>query len=418
MVSVFGVEWVSTYIPIAISLLDVFKSQVLGGKHRLTEEENSFVSQTTGFVDESGSVIRGGKKRKSQTRKDDQKALSQLQQISDVSQARYRFVSDNFMRRHALGPYAGASASASAVSEVEESEEKALYSEESDDWVVEALTQKSPEESIVDTSVGVSYGTDGASLSVGVEFDFGRKSSRRKRPSISQVAKQANVPPKSKQSGPRVSDRESGVMGRLRAAGANSLVGRSLLGAYPGDVPAPYDAADANGMFNLAMKYGYGDWSDDDIEFAKRSAPRRRRKKTSSGGSRTRERGSNQIGIGFELGSSSSSSKSNRSTPRYKTKSTSGAQADAKPEKARTIKKRRSTSAESENVESSAVVGPALDQIKKKAEEQASRGSSILAKGGKGVKASQQELQNKGSVVGPAMDAMKKRSASEFESGS
>jgi hypothetical protein len=415
MVSVFGIEWVYTYLPILASLLDVCKHQVLQGKYGLRREEKAIVSQTTGFVDESGSAVRGGKKRKAQTRKDDQRALSQLQQIGDVSQARYRFVSDHFMRQHAIGPYAGAT----ALVEVEEILEKPYrHSEESDgDWVIEALTQKDPEQSSIDTSVGVSYGSDGASLSVGVELDFGgKRKKQKKRPSISEVARQTSASSKSKSkrpTGPRVSDRESGVMGRIRAAGANSLVGRSLLGAYPGDAPAPVDAADANGMFDVAMKYGYGDWSDGDDEHTAKSRHRRKRRKTSSGARGTRER-SSSIGIDFELGSSSSSS--SRKTPtspaRYKTKSTSELQSELKSGKSRHRKKRRTKPMELQNeyADGSTVVGPALDFLNETAEAKSNDGSSESTKvrQTRNIKRSPQESPNKNKVVGPAIDMLEK----------
>jgi hypothetical protein len=412
MISVFWIEWVYTYLPILASLLDVCKHQVLQGKYGLRGEEEATVSQTTGFVDESGSAVRGGKKRKGQTRKDDQRALSQLQQIGDVSQARYRFVSDHFMRRHAIGPYAGAT----ALVEVEEILEKPYHhNEESDgDWVVEALTQKDPEQSSIDTSVGVSYGSDGASLSVGVEFDFGgKRKKQKKRPSISEVARQTSASSKSKKpTGPRVSDRESGVMGRIRAAGANSLVGRSLLGAYPGDAPAPVDAADANGMVDVAMKYGYGDWSDGDDEHTAKSRHRRKRRNTSSGARRTRER-SSSIGINFDFGSSSSSSRKTRKSPaRHKTKSTSESQSELKSGKSRHRKRRRTKPMElqNEDADGSTVVGPALDFLNETAEAKSNDGLSEATKVRKtrNIKRSPQESPNKNKVVGPAIDMLEK----------
>jgi hypothetical protein len=412
MVSVFGIEWVYTYLPILASLLDVCKHQVLQGKYGLRGEEEAIISQTTGFVDESGSAVRGGKKRKAQTRKDDQRALSQLQQIGDVSQARYRFVSDHFMRRHDIGPYAGAT----ELVEVEEILEKPYHhSEESDgDWVVEALTQKDPEQSSIDTSVGISNESDGASLSVGVELEFGgKRKKQKKRPSISEVARQTSAYSKSKKpTGPRVSDRESGVMGRIRAAGANSLVGRSLLGAYPGDAPAPVDAADANGMFDVAMKYGYDDWSDGDDEHTAKSRHRRKRRKTSSGERGTRER-SSSIGIDFEFGSPSSSSrKTGKSPARYKTKSTSESQSEMKSGKSRHRKKRRTKPMELQNgyADGSTVVGPALDFLNETAEAKSNDGSleSTKVRQTRNIKRSPQESPNQNKVVGPAIDMLEK----------
>jgi hypothetical protein len=106
-------------------------------------------------------------------------------------------------------------------------------------------------------------------VSVGVGFAIGestrKRSKKKSSSSISSLARQSTSSTnRRKSSGPRVSDRKGGVMGRLRAAGANSLMGRNILGAYPGDLPPPQEAADPNGLYGLAERYGYGDWSDGD----------------------------------------------------------------------------------------------------------------------------------------------------------
>eukprot|EP00980_Cylindrotheca_fusiformis_P000093 scaffold19_cov114-Cylindrotheca_fusiformis.AAC.40 len=411
MFSVFGVEWVSTYLPIVISLLKLFQSQVLRGGNGLTEQDDPFVSQTTGFVDESGSVVRGGKKRKSQIRRDDQKALVQLKRIGDITQARYRFVSDSFMRRHAIGQYAGEL----AFVDVEETMVKPLHSEESDDdWVAKALDQNISEEARIDPFVGVSYGSNGASISAGIELaSGGSKRKKRKRPLVSEVARQTYVSSKPKKpKGPRVSDRESGMMGRIRAAGANSLVGRSILGAYPGDVPAPYDAADPEGMIDLATRYGYGDWSEDDNGI-KRTGTKRKKKRSSS----KRHRGSdgedrlNHVGIGFEFGSRSSQ-QIPRSPTRHKTTRSPEAVAEGMLTESRVRRKRRSISGDSrsKSAQHGTTLGPALDYLKNRAAAESEKRSSDSAKTEKKSKRPQQELERKDSVLGPAMDMLDKRS--------
>mmetsp|Transcript_804 Transcript_804/g.1774 ORF Transcript_804/g.1774 Transcript_804/m.1774 type:complete len:240 (+) Transcript_804:121-840(+) len=122
-------------------------------------------------------------------------------------------------------------------------------------------------------------------------------------------------------------------MGRLRAQGANSLMGRSILGAYPGDLPPPDEAGSSRGVVDLARRYGYGDWSDeedgaDDYAFggegsdddedsfmdfsmdeeelggAKKTRKRRRKSKSS------RQQQSGGVSIGFSVGSSSQESPS------------------------------------------------------------------------------------------------------------
>ena len=72
-------------------------------------------------------------------------------------------------------------------------------------------------------------------------------------------------------------------MGRLRDLSSNNLVSRSLLGAYPRDALPPTEAASATGLLDLATKYGYGDWSDeDDDEYGAPVKQRKKRTKTSS----------------------------------------------------------------------------------------------------------------------------------------
>lgn len=55
-----------------------------------------------------------------------------------------------------------------------------------------------------------------------------------------------------------------GVWGRLRAVSATSYIPSRILGAYPGDAPPIEEAGNANGVLDLARRYGYGDWSDDE----------------------------------------------------------------------------------------------------------------------------------------------------------
>jgi hypothetical protein len=109
MESILANEWIQTYPPTLAALLNVIVFQVFPSNRRLASGEETAVSQTTGFVSTDGSTVRGSRKRKAQTRKDDQKALNQLMQIGDVSQAKYCFLSQSFMERHGLGAYASES---------------------------------------------------------------------------------------------------------------------------------------------------------------------------------------------------------------------------------------------------------------------------------------------------------------------
>ncbi len=78
-----------------------------------------------------------------------------------------------------------------------------------------------------------------------------------------------------------VSDRDggSGVLGRLRAATSENFLSRHLMGAYPGDALPIEEAGNANGLFDLARKYGYKDWITASNE-AKRKVRVKRKKES------------------------------------------------------------------------------------------------------------------------------------------
>lgn len=155
----------------------------------------------------------------------------------------------------------------------------------------------------VETPFGVALNCSGTSISVGVEFGSVKRKKRRK--TLEEAASEIASNPRQRPLGPRTSDREGGggVLGRIRAVGANSLVSRSLFGAYPGDAVPPSEAASAMGVISLAEKYGFGDWSDDEgddeNEFTYDPPHRKVRKK---------ERKPTPSSVKFEFGLSSSTS--------------------------------------------------------------------------------------------------------------
>lgn len=265
-------EWMETYLPYASTSIKWAVAQMFPRVFGQVEQGDLPLSQTTGFVGADGSAVRGVKKRSSQMKKEDQRALDQLKKVGDVSQARYRFLSEGFMRRHGIGRFAEkGTSSGRRASEIDDlspllisrdnSEVLTVTEPESDaEWIVSALTQNEE-----DRKEQMSSGRTGLSQpSVTVGLEIGRRSrSRKKRSTIADPTWLTSEREK-KQVGPRLSDRDSGVMGRIRAAGANSLVGRNILGAYPGDVPAPSDAANPRGLIDFARRYGYGEWSDSD----------------------------------------------------------------------------------------------------------------------------------------------------------
>jgi hypothetical protein len=277
---ILAVEWLGIYVPFipnwtSYMIYEVLKIQRPSARGR----GESAVLRTSGFLGADGRSVRAGKKKKAQTKREDQKALDQLKKLGDVKEARYLFLSQSFMKRHSLGPYSSSEKGGNdfhvKVDQIGEElreyvDEDAIESDS--EWIVEALTLNDNEEeslvSPVESDLGLSFGSDGPTVSIGVGFSIGENPRNRpKKPpsSLSSIVRQSQSGVKRKKTaGPRVSDRDSGVLGRLRAAGASSLMGRNLLGAYPGDLPPPHEAADPSGLYDLARRYGYGNWSDDD----------------------------------------------------------------------------------------------------------------------------------------------------------
>ena len=264
-----------------------------------------------------GSARRGrfGSNKKAQTARKkaaDQVAVGKLRSLAGdgvaggiARDSRYCHLSSSFMKRHALGPYS-LEIDAKAVRDtlvqdvVEESvaehgEELVLdalkgekgdkeiqeETEEEEDWVVQALSadQIQKEEvneieddlmSRVEPYVEIETGNSGEnSVSFGVDFTIGGS---RRRPSTRDAVLKAAAESRSyvaggrrrKVVGQRSSDRDGGggVLGRIRAAGGDMIPAR-VLGAYPGDAVPIEEAGSPNGLFGLASRYGYGDWSDD-----------------------------------------------------------------------------------------------------------------------------------------------------------
>lgn len=343
-----ALEWVKVYLPDIARVANYIECDVLKRKKRSGRQQgepDNFMN--AGFVN-IGEGSRLGRLPKKARKKEDQKALSQLHDIGDVNEAKYRFVSTSFLERHGIGPYNV------DVSEMEldrHSSSKRPFSrknrmvleeeEESDSgWILDALgVEKEEEEKSVlpfDTNVGVSVGSGGPSVSVGIQFNSKRgivkKSSSQNLRDVLESSSSHSSKPK-RPLKPHVSDNESGFLGRIRAQGANSVVGRSILGAYPGDLPSPDEAGDSRGVIDMAQRYGYGDWSDEDDDGAdgysfggdqeddddedhffmddedeirpkKRSTKRTKAKKRRS--SSSRKQNLQSVEIGFDFGGSSS----------------------------------------------------------------------------------------------------------------
>lgn len=264
-----------------------------------------------------GSTKRGrfGANKKAQTARKkaaDQVAVGKLRSLAGDGVAggigrdsRYCHLSSSFMKRHVLGPYSleidakaardGLVQDVVGESVAEHGEELVLdalkgekgdketqeETEEEEDWVVQALSadQVQKEEvfeaeeglnSHVEPYVEIETGSSGEnSISFGVDFTIGGS---RRRPSTRDAVLKAAAESSSsvaggrqrKLVGQRSSDRDGGggVLGRIRAAGGDMIPAR-VLGAYPGDAVPIEEAGNPNGLFGLASRYGYGDWSDD-----------------------------------------------------------------------------------------------------------------------------------------------------------
>ena len=290
----------------------------------------------------------GANKRAQTARKKaaDQVAVGKLRSLAGEGGAggiardsRYCHLSSSFMKRHALGPYSleidAKAARDSLVQDVvgesvaEHGEELVLdalkgknveveapdETEEEEDWVVQALStdqiQKEEDDNSrerpyqVEPYVEIETGSSGEnSVSFGVDFTIG---GQRRRPNTRDAMLKAAAESRSsiaggrrrKVVGQRSSDRDGGggVLGRIRAAGGDMMPAR-VLGAYPGDAVPIEEAGNANGLFALARRYGYGDWSesevtDDDDDYddddnaigsddRRRSRPTRRRRRRKS----------------------------------------------------------------------------------------------------------------------------------------
>lgn len=325
MFFVWMAEFIQTFLPPlanAFSLLAtaIFGAESLRGTSRLQQDVDSTKhvnDQYVAFVD-NRRAIRGKHKTKA-NQKADQEAADQLRQVGSVVEARYRHLSQDFMKRHGLGPYNDEDATATITDADElraaDDDDKVrrqrhvVDEHEDTNWVVEALTTDKltpiKKKRISSSKPSLDLGVSTSGVTVGVSFSLGggtaapttatRTTSRSRRRKTLIAAATSRVSEKKPMAGPRVSDREGGggVLGRIRDFGANNLVSRSLLGAYPGDALPPPEAANANGLAEFAIKYGYGDWSDEEDDAttasfgasasAKRSKKRRKRSPSSHG---------------------------------------------------------------------------------------------------------------------------------------
>jgi hypothetical protein len=315
-------------------------------------------SELSSFVD--GRAL-DRKARRKVTKQEDSIAASYLKQVG--RDARYRYVSLSFLQKHGLGPYKQEGHTRDEMDDnthqdslendmqhgiIKSKNKKKRGGEPAEDddvdWIFEALTRDDISSNAEGTT-NINTESDESSNNGGLKPSSQSSTPGRSRRRSKSLLAAATVSDSSTKrlkaaSRPRVSDRQGGggVLGRIRDLGANNLVSRSILGAYPGDALPPNEAASANGLSTFAMKYGYGDWEDEseDDEYLKSAANRsptkkRRRPALLGNASKLFDVGSNiekrrklssrkekkrSLNLSFELGvSSESSPKSKPSIP-------------------------------------------------------------------------------------------------------
>lgn len=227
-------------------------------------------------------------------------ALQQLQQVGNVAQAKYKYCSEAFRQRHGLGIYSDSGSHRqrkeeeakliSVVSRVLEtksdvgrarpSRREDMKEQDPVDWIMQALMADG--DSAVSISSAAAYYDD--SLDDGITLSPVDQQRRLIQQALLADLAQNQQLQKGQNAGlarPRASDRDSGMFGRIRAGvGSNT---RSLLGAYPGDAASLSEAASPMGVLDIARRYGYGDWSDEDSDNDYRT-------KRAAGGSRSQGR--------------------------------------------------------------------------------------------------------------------------------
>lgn len=279
MILVACTEWMLIYVPLLAQLFSWLSALLLPSPPRsdLLYDDRRPSSQPFLVVGLSKRTGQSSKQRRKLMQQADQVALEQLHKVQ-VHTAKYRYVSDAFVQRHGLG----SSSKKEMTEKVPKKEidavsgkkhksnrqlvpKKAAEEVEDVEWIIQALTQEpvksSTDLALVQPSVSLEIGPRGPSVNVGVEFTIGGKT----RQSFEDVVRSSQRTQRRIRTQVRDRSGADGVLGRLRAAaGANSRMSRSLLGAYPGDAVPPSEAGSADGVIQLAERYGYGEWSDDD----------------------------------------------------------------------------------------------------------------------------------------------------------
>lgn len=357
-------EMIHRYLPELHRIIVNFspESSAGGAPLRKRKVQQGVHSQYAAFA--SGSSVGGKKMSKDQKQQLDQVALNKLKHVKGgVNSGKYAHLSTTFMKRYNLGKYADeAKMFESMIAPIQSdhadkeenddqdaTEDVSESEDEEEDWVVQALSGKESkgddrdeDRDLLNIEPTVSIGTKGVSVGLELGINFSKDKTKKKPQSVIDAARGSKKLAKTRKAVKvKGSDKDGGggVLGRLRAAGANRGVSSRLLGAYPGDAVPIEEAASKYGVTELAERYGYGDWTDDDAddnddtdekeedfgdEFdnkLKKQTRRRKRKKSSGdtsrsksedprGQGRRRKRSSQSspdFSMSFEFGTSSSS---------------------------------------------------------------------------------------------------------------
>jgi hypothetical protein len=264
----------------------------------------------------------------------DAMALAQLKRVGNIYAAKYRYCSEAFLQRHTLGIVSNKQSQQyqdedkdliNVVSKVLETKKKHVEEEDADedvDWIVEALTA----DQVVDDDDDHTRHATTMDVSLH-EYDDGVELSSldQKRFLLQQALRQSNSKRKTTILKPRVSDRNAGMLGRIRAGVGSNSMSRSIFGAYPGDAVPITEAANAEGVIELARRYGYGDWSDVDsddngedfgMDEPKRMSSSSRRKRRGEASRKKRRRQTSEYVLNDDFGGGVATSKRSHQTTR------------------------------------------------------------------------------------------------------
>ena len=269
-------EMVHRYLPelhrIVVSFIPENSGSARGSSSKKRGLKSRGVHLEYAAVATAGQSVGGKKVSKEQKKEMDRVAMDKLKHVKGgVKSGKYAHLSTAFMTKYNLGKYAAEAKIFEDIISPLEDDEKIVdeeattetelmdeddETEEEEDWVVQALG-------------GDKWKADQEDDDDYFDSDTSNTSKKKRTESMLEAARQSKSSA-SMRKDVRVkgSDKDGGggVLGRLRAAGANSGVSTRILGAYPNDAAPIEQAASTIGVSELAEKYGYGEWSDTDEE--------------------------------------------------------------------------------------------------------------------------------------------------------